>query len=140
MKKRIGWIVVVLGTVIGVVSNINDAYQFVNAGLPTQVYTAVGFVLVLIGFIAVMTYKEDNKVIVNGNRTVSSPSPKKSFTLNEVMALGNLKSQMQKVHGKSDDVGIDTDYRNNVDINDILKRDCTECGMPRNEIGRCYLM
>jgi len=60
----------------------------------------------------------------------------KRLTGDDQIALMNLNRQMNALHGHDDYFAIRADYKSGIDMNDILKRDCTRCGRPRNKRGK----
>ena len=49
--------------------------------------------------------------------------------------INNIVEAMKRLHGHSDDAQIERDYLDGVLASDLLSRNCTECGKPRNQQG-----
>jgi hypothetical protein len=51
------------------------------------------------------------------------------------IALMEIETRMETIHGHSDHDGLESDFRRGVLASDLLKRNCTRCGKPRNQRG-----
>ena len=55
------------------------------------------------------------------------------------ITLWEIEQQMELVHRHSDHDGLEADIRDGVLVGDLMKRNCTRCGKPRNQEGDCVL-
>jgi hypothetical protein len=55
------------------------------------------------------------------------------------IALLEVEERMETIHGHSDHEGLESDFRRGVLASDLMKRDCTRCGKPRNQRGDIVL-
>ena len=94
------------------------------------------WVLIALGFIIAATLEYHN---LRKNNILLEQEPKTAIRLQprkpDYGIVSSLSNQMTNKHGHTDSAGIESDYRSGIDTNDILKRDCTKCGKPRNQRG-----
>jgi hypothetical protein len=64
--------------------------------------------------------------------------PKSGLAASDFFVMENLNKRMRKVHNHDDRDGIESDMRNGIDADDIMKRSCTRCGKPRQDKGDYY--
>lgn len=96
------------------------------------------WVLIALGFMIAATLeyhdlRKHNILLEQAPKTATNLNPRSQ----DKEAILTLSSQMIDIHkhGHMDDVGIKTDYCDGIDINEIIKRDCSICGIPRNQRG-----
>jgi len=61
--------------------------------------------------------------------------PKKYLRANHSLALSGVTERMESIHGHSDPDGLRAEAKDGVLISDLLSRNCTRCGKPRNQKG-----
>ena len=61
--------------------------------------------------------------------------PKKYLLSDHNIAIWDVSEAMRKKHGHSDDDGLRADVKDGVLVTDLLSRNCTRCGIPRNQRG-----
>jgi len=61
--------------------------------------------------------------------------PKKYLRADHSMALREVADSMETIHGHSDFDGLKADAKDGVLVSDLLSRNCTRCGKPRNQEG-----
>ena len=132
--KRLGYVVMTLGAIIGIGFNINDAVKLTQSGLPTGIWTAIGLAVFFIGVLLLLHYKETLKVNQTTNSTLLT-MPLKPRSRPNSMVQAQLNNQMRDIHGHDDPFGITADAEDGIDWNEIMKRNCTACGKPRNQRG-----
>lgn len=143
MGKRLGYLMWTLASVIGIGFNIKDIYDTTRVGLPTPAWTAIAFGLFILGTIVVVHYRDiEFQHKFEQAKLGSTPSitlrPKAKLSLDDQMIILDLGNQMERRHGHSDSHGIQAEYLKGIDTNDILKRNCTTCGKPRNQAGESH--
>ncbi len=141
MGKRLGYLIWIIAGAIGIGFNIRDIYQTTRIGLPTQVWTAIAFALFILGTIVVVHYRDEEfqrKLEQSLSRSTPNIALQRRAKLswNDQIVVQHLGGQMEKMHGHIDAHGIEADYQDGIDTNDILKRSCTQCGNPRNKPGK----
>jgi len=137
MRKRLGYVAMIIGALTGIGFNIRDAYELSQIGFPTPIWTAIGLFLFFVGTFAVVHYKSvENKQALSTSTPGIVLRPKNKLRENDFPVLMNLNDQMLAIHGDDDLWGIQLDYLNGIDTNEILKRNCTVCGKPRNQRGK----
>jgi hypothetical protein len=145
MGKRLGYLMWIIAGVVGIGFNIRDAYYTTRVGLPAQVWTAIAFALVILGTVVVVHYRDvefqqklDKSLSSSAQNIILQPKTK-LLSRSEQIVIRQLNELMERMHGHDDSNGIETDYRNGIDPNDILKRNCTHCNKPRNQKGDYYV-
>ncbi len=134
MKKRLGYVIMVVGGLISIGFNVYAAFELAQVGFPTPIWTAIGLFLFFVGVFAVLHYQSNEKEqVTSSNISGITLRPKSRLGGNGLAVTINLKSQMHRIHGHDDIWGIQSDYLNGIDTNEILKRNCTVCGKPRNQ-------
>ena len=89
---------------------------------------------VALGLAVALTYhdlRKQNLVLEKEPKSVIKLQPRQRRS-GDISLLINLKEQMDGKHGAIDDEGIDRDFYDGYDTQDILKRNCTICSEPRN--------
>jgi len=61
--------------------------------------------------------------------------PKRRLNIRHKMAIRDVAQQMHDIHGHSDIRGLEADALDGVLTSDLLSRNCTICGKPRNQQG-----
>ena len=61
--------------------------------------------------------------------------PKRRLDIRHAMAIRDVAHQMENIHGHSDNRGLEADALDGVMVSDLLSRNCTICGKPRNQEG-----
>lgn len=107
----------------------------------------VSWLLVCLGFaIAItLTYHEQLREKERAKSELSArissatipilTKPKKYLRTNHSIALSQIAERMEEIHGHSDFDGLRADAKDGVLISDLLSRNCTRCGKPRNQEG-----
>jgi len=124
------WVLLVCGGVGGALTIIN------LAGITPSFPWYVGFIiftlcLLIAGYLAYhdlfiekrAEYQHNQKWLINPNQRY------------DVSTALQLNEQMNDVHGHDDFFGIQNDFKSKIDVNEILNRNCTRCGKPRNQKG-----
>ena len=78
---------------------------------------------------------------IKGKATISTvlAKPKKYLRADHSMALSEVAERMERIHGHSDIDGLRADVKDGVLVSDLLSRNCTRCGKPRNQEGDSVL-
>jgi hypothetical protein len=100
-------------------------------------------IVVFVACLLVAMYLGYRDLYIKFQLTIDKPTPSSTVVrqprvrlmATDIAVLIDLESQMKDRHGDSDDSGIERDYRNWIDPDDILNRKCTRCGKPRNQKG-----
>lgn len=104
-----------------------------------QIPLYIGWPIVgLLAIYSVRLFIKGHKVIIEENKptlsvTTSRIPDKARLGVKRRIELNRVKRRMYDLHGHSDDSAIETDYRDGILLGDLLSRNCTICGKPRNQ-------
>jgi len=131
--KRIYWLIPALAT---------DPFDVLDRlGVHMNIPPVVSWILVGIGFaIAILlTYHEqriEKEKELSKETSLILAKPIVGFLkYTHILTLREIEQQMETVHGHSDTEGLESDFRRGVLASDLMQRNCTRCGKPRNQQG-----
>lgn len=76
------------------------------------------------------------KAFITGIRNKwQQDNPSRQLSSNQKIALMDMEVHMWRVHGHSDRAAMESDLKDGVPVNDLLSRNCSLCGKPRNQRG-----
>jgi hypothetical protein len=134
ITKRWGWLV---GSVIGgMLSAMN------LLGIYPSISWVVGvFIMVVCLLIAAyLAYRDlymelQIKITKLPSTQTAQLQRRTKLSLSDTMAMADVITRMEKIHGHSDEAGIQSDLEAGYSASDLLSRNCSRCGKQRNEEG-----
>ena len=100
----------------------------------------LGIAVFIAGFLTYHDLRKEVQVAIDKPITVVKNvlQSKRKMRHDDWIVKMDLCSQMYEKHGHSDDSGIVKDILDGIDTNEILQRNCTKCGKPRNQESGYY--
>lgn len=115
------------------------ALPFTDWLVPVVARVTTGFGILLLVLAMVITIKNEKKIqhsMEEGHNIPIIRLPdNRHLSLSHRITLGELSYQMEHIHGHSDRFGLEVDLRGGILGTDLLERNCTRCGKPRNKKG-----
>ena len=149
MQRRLGAIAAAIGMVLTIIVNLLKLEELL--GWPIAYWNVIFMVLVLIGFLAVyFSIEEIRKEIegkvygqvrkdiealnLEGNEAIKGRIDDVSSGDANLIVLMDI--EMGWKHGHGDLTGLFADRASGVPLNELMIRDCSQCGIPRNKKSR----
>lgn len=123
---------------LGIITVIAVVLQMMYPQIPLYIgWPIVG----ILAIFSVILFVKGHGVAITENKSVNTVSAITTSRIPEKTKLGKkrrvelyrIKNRMRELHGHSDDFAIEIDYRDGIPLGDLLTRNCTVCGKPRNQ-------
>lgn len=151
MQRRLGAIVAAIGMVLTIIVNLQELEELM--GWPIAYWNVVFMVLVLIGFLAVYfsieeirkeieekVYQQVKKDIEGVKTGEAIKGSLDSVSLSDRYLIIALSISMGINHKHGGDlVGLLADRASGVPLNELMTRECSVCGIPRNKKSKRWV-
>ena len=138
--RRAIFVLEAINAIVGLITNIPNLRLF---GLPVSTWNTIVFLVFVVGFVALFWSDKNlekhiyNKVMTNITKSLETTKPQEG-SLNSVSSqdrrlILSFSKEMIVQHGHMDFFGLLADRASGVPLNELMLKNCSICGEPRNK-------